>query len=348
MSRWAWWLFFTLVGCEAAEEVPPVTSPGESAPTEEIRVPIQGRTRLRLEDGAVVGPDDPWDLAVEGYGVFTNSGPSGSGKGAAFGPLSAEDFDRPVNIPFTIPDRSGGAFLDWYAYEGAPAHVLWSRFHVHAVRDGARLWKVQILGYYGQIDGAPVTGVYRVRYAELTPGGAGPTVELSALDATAGGANSPPTAPSSCLDLGSGAVTPLTPEQAAQSAAWHLCFRRQNVSVNGGTSGPRGVEAADLQAGEVASETLAEVKKRTATSEEERFARVTRADAEGAAFTVDGVRSAFGASWVDRSASPPAPAPASWVVVGADGQRRYRVQFTRFEGADASGPGVVFLRVRPE
>ena len=342
-------LGLALAGCDDGGYVEdPYTAPAAEGPGASLRVPVAGRVHVDLEKGAVVSGEEPWDLAAEGYQLFTSSGPSGPGQGSAFGPFTAEEFAENVQVPLTFPDRSGGAFLDWYAYEGAPAHVLWSRYHVHVVRDGARLWKVQILGYYGEIDGAPVAAVYRLRYAELTASGAGPTVEVAGVDATAGGAAVPPSAPSTCLDLATGNRLALTPEQALGSQDWHLCFRRQNVSVNGGQSGPRGVEAADLQASEILRETLPVVKARTPASEAARWEEATHAQALRASFAADGVVSAFGGAWVDRSATPPVPTPTSWVVLGSDGVRRYRLRVDGFEGASASGPGVLLLRVRKD
>ncbi|MCU0657555.1 MAG: hypothetical protein MUF64_20525 [Polyangiaceae bacterium] len=342
-------LSLSLLGCGGDSMEDPDTTPTpEAVPGVTLRVPVEGRVRIDLETPAVVAGEGPWDLAAEGFQLFTNSGPSGAGQGSAFGPFAAEEFATVVQVPLTFPDRSGGAFLDWYAYEGAPAHVLWSRYHVHLVRDGARAWKVQILGYYGEIDGAPVAGVYRLRYAELTASGAGPTVDVEGIDATAGGAAVPPSAPSTCLDLATGNRLALTPEQALASQDWHLCFRRQNIAVNGGQSGPRGVEAANLQATEVRQEALAAVKARTPASELARWDAVTQAQATQAPFVADGVVSAFGGAWVDRSVSPPVPTPTSWVVLGADGARRYRVRVEGFEGASASGPGVLLLRVRKD
>lgn len=350
MKQWSGWLVLALVACEdTTSQEPPYRGESSASAAAALSVPIGGeRAFVRLDKPAVVGASDLWDLSFEGYNVYTNSGPSGSGQGSAFGPFTLEEFDEAVQVPLTFEDRSGGAFLDWYLYEGAPAHVLWSRFHVYAVRDGERLWKVQILGYYGQIDGAPVTAVYRLRYAEFTGAGSGPVQELAALDASAGGASAPSSAPSSCLDLGSGAILSMTPDEALARSDWHLCFRRQNIAVNGGQSGPRGVEAADLQASETEGEALAQVKSRSGSSEEARFLGISREDSLRASFVLDGVQSVFGASWVDRAASPPAPEPSSWVVVGADGKQRFRVRFDRFEGASDLGPGTLFLSVRPD
>jgi hypothetical protein len=323
----------------------------------ELRVPVpeSGRVFVNLRDAHVVAPpDDPhgsvaWDIAFEGLDVFTNGGVSGGGRAGAFGPLDASMLllDEAPSVPFMSADRSGGAFVDWYAYEGAPAHALWSRYHVVAVKDGTRLWKVQVLTYYGDRDGAPVSGLYKVRYAELFDAGPGPTRELVSLDGTAGGPKAIAESPSECLDLASGERMMLTPEAARRSHAWHLCFRRQAVVVNGEAGGPRGVGAVDLDAPLAATETVDAVKARTAESARPAFDAVTRTACDGKSFRGDRIVSAFGDAWIDRSRSPIAPAPGAWLVADASGTQTYLVAFAALEGATKSSPGTVVMRIKP-
>ncbi|MBX3185359.1 MAG: HmuY family protein [Labilithrix sp.] len=318
-----------------------------------VVVPESGRVHVKLAGASVVAVADPkgsrdWDLAFEGYEIFTNSGPSGGGSAAAFGPLDAIVFidDVAPTTPFLTPDKPGGAFLDWYDYEGAPSHALWSRFHVYGVKDGDRLWKVQILGYYGQRDSAPVSALYRLRYAEITPAGAGPTQELEALDGTAGGPQGGPSATSECLDLAEGKRTMLAPADALASTAWHLCFRRQSVTVNGEIGGPRGIGAVDLEASEVATEQIQDVMKRTPESEATRFEAVTAASFEGKTFRGDRIVSVFGEAWLDRDKQPVAPARAAWVVTGADGKQKFLLGFASFEGATERSPGTIVMKIK--
>lgn len=325
-----------------------------------VAVPEEGRVFVKLgldldlDPPAVVTPADgatstDWDLAFEGLDVFTNSGASGPGDGGGFGPLDPPVFldDVAPEVPFIQQDAAGGAFIDWYVYDGT-AHAIWSRYHVYGVRDGDRLWKVQILSYYGEAQGAPVSALYQVRYAEVSPSGAGATVELPNVDATAGGLGAPETAPSACLDLGTGVITPLAPAEARASAAWHLCFRRDRVSVNGGLGGPRGVGAVDLDAEAAASETLDEVKTRTAASEKARFEAVTHEALSNPklAYHGDRIVSVFSDAWIEPGAAPMAPALASWLVVSADGVTRDLIAFEGFEGPTSKSPGTVKLRVK--
>lgn len=350
MIRWYFLLLLTLAACEEVEPQKPSSSnPLAPENTTTLQLPVkEGRTFVRLDNLTVVDSSDAWDLAFEGFRIYTNGGASGTGLGSALGPYTRAEFDGPVVVPLTFKDRPGGAFLDWYLYEDAPAHVLWSRFHVFAVKDQERLWKVQILGYYGKVDGAPVAAVYHLRYAEVTANGSGPVQEVEALDASAGGPTVPVSSPSSCLDLSSNTILPLTPTEAVARSDWHLCFRRQDILVNGGLSGPRGVEAADLQATQVIEETLPQLKARTADSEQSRFLEATYDELIHAPFTTDGVQSAFSLGWLDRSVSPPAPTSSSWLVVAADGKQRFRVRFDRFEGATDLGPGTITMSVRPD
>lgn len=322
----------------------------------ELRIPVpdSGRVYVKLATPAIVTPGgDPktstdWDAAFEGFDVFTNSGVSGSGKGASFGPLDAITFigDSAPQVPFLTQDKAGGAFLEWYAYEGS-SHALWSRYHVYGVRDGSRLWKVQILTYYGQRDGAAVSALYKIRYAELTSDGSGTTQEMADLDGTAGGLTASASAPSECVDLSSGARTMLTPDAARASTAWHLCFRRDSISVNGEIGGPRGITAVDLDADKTAGETAVDLKAKTADSERAAFDAVATASFDGKTFRGDRVVSAFSDKWIDPARSLLAPANAAWLVQDAAGTQKFLLGFTSFQSPTSKSPGTVVVRVKP-
>lgn len=321
-----------------------------------VDVPEAGRVYVDLDAAAVIDVADPqtsyaWDLAFEGYEVFTSSGASGPGDGGAFGPLDLEIFvagERPA-VPFTSADVTGGAFVRWWAYD-SDVHVIYSRFHVYGVRDEqGRLFKVQLITFYGDVQGAPVSAMYQLRWAEVTATGSGPTELVTDLDATAGGVEAPPTAPSACLDLASTTPIMLTPDQALGSSAWHLCFRRDNVSVNGELGGPRGVTAVDVDAASLnQEETVAEVKVRTADSELPRFDATDNTALSDPALVYRGDRivSAFGTRWYDASKSPREPRPVSWHVVASDGEGIFLLVFERFEGATDVTPGRIDMRIK--
>lgn len=345
-----------ILGC-GADPDPGPNGGGDEIQTLEIDVPSTGRVFVELTTPAVVEvPGDPltstaWDMAFEGYDVFTNSGVSGPGESGALGPYAPAIFDSGIDpgAPILTRDAIGGPFHLWYGYDYTnPAHVLYSRFHVFGVKDGDRLWKVQVLSYYGEVEGAPVSALYRIRYAELMPGGALPAQEISNIDGTAGGAIGSETSPSECLDLGTGARLMLSPAEAVVSTAWHLCFRREVISVNGELGGPRGVGAVDLHGAETPFETVEDLEERTAESELGRFESATHEALSNPKLVYRGDRvvSILSDQWVDPTASPPSPLPGTWVVLSADGDRRFMVSFSNFEGASAAAPGRVVARVR--
>ncbi|HEY0465487.1 MAG TPA: HmuY family protein, partial [Polyangiaceae bacterium] len=296
----------------------------------ELAVPDTGRVYVHLAEPRVVSPSAPlasrdWDLAFEGYDVFTNSGPSGAGKGAAFGQLELSSLrgDTAPEVPFLAADKAGGAFLDWYAYDGT-SHALYSRFHVYGVRRGDLLWKVQISSYYSEQDNAPLSGLYRIRYAAL--GDEASATHTLQVDGTAGGITGSASAPSGCLELESGTIAMLTPEQARRSSDWDLCFRRDSISVNGEVGGPRGVGAVDLQANDTSRETLAGIQAATEDAALARFESVSLSSFENAQFRGDHVVSAFETgAWVVPSSSPRQPAQAAWLVQDATGEQKFLI-----------------------
>jgi hypothetical protein len=338
-------------GADAGEEAGESFNTGESL---KVPVPATGRAYVKLASPpAIVTPADPktdkgWDLAFEGLDVYSNSGPSGSGGALVFGPLDQVVFlgDTSPEVPFLSPDKAGGAFNRWYFYEGAPNHALHSRYHMFGVKDGTKLWKVQVISYYGTRDGAPVSALYKIRYAEVLPSGSGPIQVVENLDGTAGGAAAPPTSPSECIDLGTGERTKLTPDAARTSSAWHLCFRRQDISVNGEIGGPRNVGAVDFDADKTANEKLTDIIEKTPESEQGRFDAINAQSFVGQDLRGDRIISGFTGLWTERGANPARPGRFAWLVVGADGKSRYLVGFAGFTGATDKSPGTIDMRVK--
>jgi hypothetical protein len=346
------------LGCSEAPGEPPEGGGSDSGVELTVDVPAAGRVFVELKTPSVAkltgdgATSTAWDMAFEGYNVFTNGGLSGPGGSGALGPYAPDVFASGVDpgSPILTRDAIGGAFLTWYAYDYTnPAHALYSRYHVFGVKDGARLFKVQVLSYYGEVEGAPVSAMYRLRYAEVLPDGALPAQELMNLDGTAGGPTGSEDSPSECLDLGTGARVMLAPVAAEASSEWHLCFRREVISVNGELGGPRGVGAADLDAAKTPFETVEGLDAKTAESELGSFDAVTYAALTdpGVVYRGDRIVSIFGDQWLDPTAPSRAPLPASWVVVAADGSTRYIVTFTRFEGPTDASPGRIVMRVKP-
>lgn len=319
----------------------------------EVDVPtlVQLSTASKIHvDGDYQASSD-WDLAFRGWDLFTNGGASGAGKGGAFGPLPSTYFlaaEDPTDVPFLIEDKAAGAFRDWYVYDGK-WHTLYSRFHTYGVRRRDRVFKVQLLGYYGEVQGAPIGALYQLRYAEVTPGATGSIVVVKNLDASAGGLGGDANAASTCLSLGTGEQQALTPKAALESSAWDLCFRRDSVSVNGGLGGPGGVTAVDLDAAETEGEILDAVKVLTSESEAMSFDAVDfeALTAPELNYHGDRIVSAFTDVWVDRSVDPPAlPQDSTWLVVGTDGKSRYLLGFTGLKNSTAEAAGTVVMRIQ--
>lgn len=357
-----WCALACAAGCgDSAGEPPPSqgaqlapgANPFESGAALSVPVTSERTTYVSLAGPSVVDVGDPrtdggWDLAFTGAEVRTNSGISGSGAGGAFGPLDAATFagDRAPAVPKLSPDKAGGAFAAWYAYDGA-SHALWSRYPVVGVRTAGRLFKVQVLSYYGKRDGAVLPALFQVRYAELGGSGGGMT-NVENLDATAGGVAAKPDAPSECLNLVTGARPMHTESEARASDDWHLCFRREAITVNGGVGGPGDVTAARLGSPpDPDDDDLGPVKAKTADSERAAFDAVTAASFDGCAFRGDRVVSAFDEGWLTDGADPVAPTASTWLVRSAAGDRTYFVAAERFVGATSRSPGTVALRVKP-
>lgn len=308
-------------------------------------------TYVDLDGPAIVTADDAWELKFDGKNIQTNGGVSGSEKGAAFGPLDLEAFADdgvPSDVPFLFEDEFGGAFARWFAYDGAE-HVLYSRFHVYGIRRGGELYKLQVLGFYGEAQGAPLPGLYRLRYARVTEAGVEETVEIPKLDGTAGGTSEPTDDDASgCIRLDTGAMTQLTPAEAKASDEWDVCFRRATISVNGGDGAAADVEAVDLDLDQTAGEMLSEIAERTAESELAAFDAVDAGVLmdPSTAWLSDGVISAFTNRWFEVGSDPLVPASHAWLVASSDGETPFFVGFESFTGATASSPGTIALRVK--
>jgi len=319
----------------------------------ELKVAVNGPTFVRLDPLSIVTPADPktsmeWDLQFNGWDVFTNSGVSGGGQCQSFGPLDLSAFFETTapEVPFLYQDITGGAFYRWYAYEGAPNHTLWSRNHTYGIVDGTRMFKLQVVGYYGMQMGAPVTAIYSIRYAEVTSTGVMPTQTLTDIDGTAGGPTGTDATQSECVDLGTGMKVKLNVAESKASMAWHICFRRDKISVNGELGGPRNIGALDFDAEKTPTETVEMVKAEPQMSRDMRFDAVNASTFQGKMFRGDRVISAYTDLWIDRTKNPITPRSAAFLSYAADGKRPFVIGFPKFEGASAQGPGTVVMRVK--
>jgi hypothetical protein len=129
--------------------------------------------------GATVNPADPrtstdWDLAFTNYEVHQNAtvfGPGASGTYEIWMDQTIPtDFNETLEAP-TAPqayfaDDFGSVMKNWYNYNGE-THTLTSKQHVYVIQTGAHYYKMQIITYYKEIGGSPVSGWYNFRWAEL-------------------------------------------------------------------------------------------------------------------------------------------------------------------------------------
>jgi hypothetical protein len=130
--------------------------------------------------GEVVTPTSPstsldWDFAVASYDIHLNSSMFGPGQAAAY--LNTDDSNNPrtdfdnISEAETQPqaystDEVGSIFADWYNYN-PDTHQLTSKNHVYLIKVGANIYKIQLLSYYKNINGQPVSGWYTYRWLRL-------------------------------------------------------------------------------------------------------------------------------------------------------------------------------------
>jgi hypothetical protein len=107
------------------------------------------------------------------------------------------------------------------------------------------------------------------------------------------------------------------------------------------------VGAVNLEADQAASESIDTLKLRTPESERGKFDAVTRQSFDGRVFRGDRIVSGFGDGWIDWNAQPVRPANATWLVVDANGARKFFVAFAAFENPTPSAPGTVVMRIKP-
>lgn len=139
-----------------------------------------GPVYIDFSAGTVTNPPDPmnstdWDIAFEAYEVHQNCSVFGPGSAATYEVWM--DQDDPTDFYETpsapeepnayFPDDFGSVFSTWYEYSGPPLHRLTSYEHVYVIRNGANHYKMQILNYYQDIDGEPVSGYYTFRWVRL-------------------------------------------------------------------------------------------------------------------------------------------------------------------------------------
>ena len=145
-----------------------------------------GKVYFDFSSGNQVFPMDPanstdWDLMFHGYEILQNSGPNGIGECGAFqayGELSdPTDIDELTTVPAGAPffpdfvsSVFNGSLTDdsklWYDYD-PQTHTLTSKGHVYVIDVGGAVYKMQIVSYYADVGGAPVSAHYTFIWKEL-------------------------------------------------------------------------------------------------------------------------------------------------------------------------------------
>jgi hypothetical protein len=306
-----------------------------------------GPVFLTVRDRATVTPGDPaastgWDLRVDDGRFNLNGGESGPGEAWGFGPVGVGEADyesltdhTQVTIQFQFTDEFESIMTDWYLYEDR-GHTIYSRYHVYALQvDPAHIYKVQVLSYYGELNGSPQSGIIDLRWAPIDDTGAPREVSL---DARAGGSRNSDDYPFTYFSFSTGSTVALTDEEAETSAAWDFAFKRYNVKLNGGLSGSKGVSGFDFQAGR--EETLDEVKGWTADSQLPDFEAADSAGIDGP-WVEDRIGCILNTAVTLDDQGNPIPTGNVYVISGADGTSYYKLLVTAISDHD------VTMRIAP-
>lgn len=193
-----------------------------------------------------------WDVKVVSGGrsaeLFTNSGPSGSGQGGAFGNPFTHTWTNLLTWNDALTDPTGGAIpASLYAADTAKSaftgsnaiqaaafeydlngtHQLSPNFRVFLVTTNSasaditgaagKVNAVQVTGYYGSATGT-ASGWPSFRWVDTANTA---VVNTAQVDASAGWVY---------YDLANKTTT-------TESGTWHIAFNRYNVKLDGGTSG---------------------------------------------------------------------------------------------------------------
>ena len=142
-------------------------------------------TYFSFEDQDVVALTDAeaaesseWDIAFKRNEIRLNGGGSGPSNVRGFDLNSAEEvvaegvFDAltATDIPGSDAfSTDGPAYVlgEWYNYDST-THFLSTRYHVYIIDTGAGFYKMQLLSYYREVEGSPVSGFITFRWRPLT------------------------------------------------------------------------------------------------------------------------------------------------------------------------------------
>lgn len=192
---------------------------------------------VHCEDNA-----DDWDLMFESrdrsWSIWTNGGVKGvkGNKGGSIGPFTEDevaDMKGGDHVPGFFPDYIGGVFATypWQTYDVMGTHDITANNRVYVIDTGADKFRVQLNSYYK--DG--VSGWITLRYGKV---GEEEAYEEIEIDARGGGFGAEDGA-FTYFDLDAGELVDIDDETARQqNTDWDIGFKRFDVVVNGGVSGP--------------------------------------------------------------------------------------------------------------
>ncbi len=267
-----------------------------------------------------------WDLKITSGGrtvsFWSNSGVSGNGDGGALGLFDWTELLGWVNATtdpgsgqnvasLYFADSASSIFSQssWYAYDLLGTHQLHPNYRVYLV-DGnpadtsTPQFALQVVGYYGGSSGT-TSGYPSIRWIDRAEPD---NLREATLDATSHDAWV-------YVDLATGDTLDLDADTAADSTAWHIAFRRSEIKLNGGASGP-GTTAGFLgktpegfydEDGEPVTQTF------TSTTPEDTLDELTAADmaepARASAWVTDGTSSVLNPPY---TGSYPQPLDYGW------------------------------------
>ncbi len=135
---------------------------------------------FNLSLGEEVIPTEPasstdWDIAFSGYSIRINGGLSGPGQASALPAfqmgVTFEELTTANELGgHYFADRAGSAFStaagEWYSYDSG-THLLSTQNHVYLIDTATGLYKMQILNYYRELEGTPVSGFITFRWRPI-------------------------------------------------------------------------------------------------------------------------------------------------------------------------------------
>lgn len=184
-----------------------------------------------------------WDIRLSGWNIFTNGGISGehSGGGVSYNGSSYGEIETSDVPGMALRDSYGSVFDNWFETD-MTAFTLSSKGDVYLVRSRSETYKVSILSYYGEALGAPVSAIFTIRYANIKT----PTeiFVVEHINATAGGTLAK--GDGAYFSFSNGILKEMTDGESKSSQEWDLRFKRYNIHLNSGVSGPSNVTGVKL------------------------------------------------------------------------------------------------------